>query len=222
MKEIEPYDAGILPVADGRGFYSMLPEPLFMTSSSPTTSAPQGACPSQAAEVVAFWREAGPARWFAKDEAFDAEFSARFLALHHAAARREHEDWLAHADGALALIILLDQLPRNAFRGSGHMFATDGLALSYAHRAIEAGHDREVDSALQRFFYLPLQHAEDRLEQVRSVALSRRLDADFLKWAVLHQEIIDRFGRFPHRNGVLGRRTTADEQVFLDSGGFSG
>ena len=176
----------------------------------------------RAAEIVAFWRDAGPARWFAKDDAFDAEFSARFLALHHAAARREHEDWMRHADGALALVILLDQFPRNAFRGTGHMFATDGLELSYAHRAIEAGHDRAVDPALQRFFYLPLQHAEDRLEQARSVALSRRLDADFLKWAVLHQEIIDRYGRFPHRNDMLGRRTTPDEQAFLDAGGFSG
>ncbi len=177
---------------------------------------------SAAAAVVTFWHEAGPARWFAKDAAFDADFAGRFLDLHMAAARGEHEAWLASPDGALALMILLDQFPRNAFRGTGHMFATDGLALAYAHRAIDAGHDRQVDAALQQFFYLPLEHAEDLAQQDRSVALARRLDAEFLKWAVLHQDVIRRFGRFPHRNALLGRQTTADEQAFLDGGGFAG
>ncbi|MEI2417944.1 DUF924 family protein [Orrella sp. JC864] len=181
-----------------------------------------GPVPPEAADVVAFWHQAGPQRWFAKDADFDAAFSARYMNLHMAAARREREDWLSWPEGSLALLVLLDQFPRNAFRGTGHMFATDGLALAYAHRAIEAGHDRQVQPALQPFFYLPLQHAEDRREQARSVALSRRLDEDFLKWAVLHQEIIERFGRFPHRNPLLGRVTTPQEQAFLDEGGFAG
>lgn len=192
-----------------------------MTTSLPTSGVPDTLLPD-AAEVVGFWRDAGPGHWFAKDEAFDAAFSARFLALHYAAARREREAWLAEPDGALALMILLDQFPRNAFRGTGHMFATDGLALAYAHHAIDAGHDRMVEPALQRFFYLPLEHAEDRAEQARSVELARRVDADFLQWAVLHKEIIDRFGRFPHRNALLGRRSTPEEQAFLDGGGFAG
>jgi len=101
--------------------------------------APQGkACPTTAAEVVTFWRDAGPSRWFARSEAFDRECETRFLAAHHAAARREMESWMADAEGALALLILLDQIPRNVFRDSAHAYATDPLARHYAQRACDA------------------------------------------------------------------------------------
>lgn len=173
--------------------------------------------------VCEFWESAGPERWFARNESFDAQFRQRFLELHQAAARRECEHWIEHADGALALLILLDQFPRNGFRGSAHAYATDGLARHYARRALQAGHDRAVAPALRMFFYLPFEHSEDAADQARSVELHRTLPgADAAEWALLHQQVIARFGRFPHRNAVLGRDTTPEEQRFLDEGGFAG
>jgi uncharacterized protein (DUF924 family) len=102
------------------------------------------------------------------------------------------------------------------------MFATDPLAQYFADRAIAAGHDLGVDPQLRQFFYLPFEHAENLAAQNRAVALMEPLDADSLRWAVLHRDIIKRFGRFPHRNAALGRQTTQAEQEFLDSGGFAG
>jgi uncharacterized protein (DUF924 family) len=174
-------------------------------------------------DVVDFWRRAGPARWFAKDEAFDAEFRDRFLDAHQRAVRRELDDWADSAEGALALVILLDQFPRNCFRGSAEMFASDALASGVADRAITSGFDRAVDADLRVFFYLPFEHSEDIADQQRAVALCRELgNADYLKYAELHRDVITRFGRFPHRNAVLGRDTTPEEQAFLDAGGFTG
>jgi uncharacterized protein (DUF924 family) len=164
-----------------------------------------------AAGVVAFWREAGPERWFSRDAAFDALFRDRFMAAHLAAAARVHDAWADTAQGALALMILLDQFPRNAFRGTAHAFATDALALMFAERAIAARHDRAVEPALRVFFYLPCMHAEDLALQERCVALCRALDENTLKHAIEHRDIIARFGRFPHRNPVFGRATTAEE-----------
>lgn len=175
-----------------------------------------------AAQVVEFWRDAGPQQWFARDDAFDARFRQQFQEEHFAAARRAREHWLSSADGALALMILLDQFPRNAYRGTAHMFATDPLAQYFAERAIASGHDLAVDPQLRQFFYMPFEHAESLVTQNRSVALMEPLDADSLRWAVLHRDIIKRFGRFPHRNAALGRQTTQAEQQFLDAGGFSG
>ncbi|VTU30924.1 DUF924 family protein [Variovorax sp. PBL-E5] len=175
-----------------------------------------------ARDVAAFWREAGPKRWFAKNAAFDAEFKSRFEAAHHAAATGALDGWAAGAEGALALLVLLDQFPRNAWRGSGHMFATDGLAVRIARAAIEAGLDQQIDVALRPFFYLPFMHSEALADQERSVELNGRLDADTRRYAVLHRDIVARFGRFPHRNRALGRSTTEEEQRFLDEGGFSG
>jgi len=175
-----------------------------------------------AAAVVAFWRQAGPERWFAKDDAFDADFRARFLDLHLAAARRAHDDWLGSAEGALALMILLDQFPRNCFRGSAQMYATDPLARHCADRAIAAGLDQQVTPDLRLFFYLPFAHSENLTDQDRSVALGKVLGGDPLEHAEGHRAIIRRFGRFPHRNALLGRDTTAEEQAFLDEGGFKG
>ena len=170
--------------------------------------------------IVAFWRDAGPAKWFAKDDAFDTELRARFLDEHFAAARREREALLDDADGALALILLLDQVPRNVFRDSAHAFATDPLAREYAQRAIDAGFDLDVDHALRIFFYLPFEHSEAMTDQDRAVALIEALGDDtYLKYAEAHRDVIRRFGRFPHRNRALARMSRAEEQDWLDAGG---
>jgi len=175
-----------------------------------------------AREVVDFWREAGPSRWFAKSDAFDAEFLSRFSQAHHAAARGELTHWMQDAEGTLALLILLDQLPRNAWRNNPHMLATDGLALAVAKKALEAGFDQQLEKELRPFFYLPFMHSEVLAEQERSVELNAALDDNTQRFAVLHRDIVARFGRFPHRNRMLGRSTTAEEQKFLDEGGFAG
>jgi uncharacterized protein (DUF924 family) len=175
-----------------------------------------------ARDVAGFWRDAGPARWFAKSDAFDAEFLSRFSAAHQAAARGELDHWSDDAEGALALLVLLDQLPRNAWRNNPHMLATDGLALAAAKKAIDAGFDQQFDKELRAFFYLPFMHSEVLAEQERSVELNAALDANTQRYAVLHRDIVARFGRFPHRNRMLGRSTSAEEQKFLDEGGFAG
>ena len=173
-----------------------------------------------ASEVVRFWREAGIAAWFNGGEAFDRQCEARVLEAHLAAARRELEDWLERAEGALALMVLLDQIPRNVFRGSGHAFATDPLALHYAGRAIAAGFDAQVEPALRMFLYLPFEHAEAIADQDRAVALFTALgDHDLLGYAHAHRDVILRFGRFPHRNHALGRSDTPEEQAWLEAGG---
>ncbi|MDQ0607693.1 uncharacterized protein (DUF924 family) [Variovorax sp. W1I1] len=175
-----------------------------------------------AREVVDFWREAGPSRWFAKSDAFDAEFLSRFSDAHQAAARGELDHWTDDAEGTLALLVLLDQLPRNAWRNNPHMLATDGLALAVAKKALAAGFDQQFEKELRPFFYLPFMHSEVLAEQERSVELNAALDANTQRFAVLHRDIVARFGRFPHRNRMLGRSTTAEEQKFLDEGGFAG
>ena len=177
-------------------------------------------------EVIAFWREAGPAKWYAKDQTFDAEIRVRFEPAHQAAARGELADWETDSKGALALLILLDQFPRNLFRGSAHQFATDPLARRITHAALAAGLDRHCDEDLRVFYYLPLEHSEELADQDRCVELCQALDtasgSDWARWARLHRDIIQRFGRFPHRNASLGRTSTNEEQEFLDQGGFSG
>ena len=174
-------------------------------------------------DVISFWREAGAAKWFARDEAFDAEFRRRFESAHFAAARGEYEAWMDSAEGALALQILLDQFPRNCFRGSAHSYATDGLARHYAQRAVDAGLDREVEAPLRVFCYMAFEHSESLPHQDQAVSLIATLgDAEFLRYAELHRDVIQRFGRFPHRNAALGRETTQEERDYLASGGFSG
>ncbi|MBB5213700.1 DUF924 family protein [Parapusillimonas granuli] len=180
-----------------------------------------GAAP-EALSVVAFWREAGPGKWFTKSDAFDQAFRDRFLGLHMAAARRELDGWADGAEGGLALLILLDQFPRNAFRGTGHMYAADGLALHFARRMVDAGLDQEIPPDLRGFCYLPFMHSERLDAQERSVALYRVLGGPSLPFAEDHLDIIRRFGRFPHRNPMLGRETTAAERAFIDAGGFAG
>ena len=177
---------------------------------------------SDAAALIAFWSEAGPTRWFKKDDAFDREFRDRFLHLHEAAARGELAHWADDAHGALALVLLLDQFPRNAFRATARMYATDAQARAAADSAIARGFDRLVAAPLQAFFYLPFEHSEIMADQERSVALFERLGGRHLEFAQGHRDIVRRFGRFPHRNVILGRATSAQEQRFLDEGGFAG
>jgi uncharacterized protein (DUF924 family) len=177
----------------------------------------------QPSDVIAFWLEAGPDRWFKQDTSFDEEIRRRFTRAHEAAAAGELSEWEQSADGVLALLILLDQFPRNMFRGQARAFATDPLARAIAAGALLRGFDALVPQPMRGFFYLPFQHAENSVDQERSIALYKAAgDAEGLKWAELHADIIRRFGRFPHRNAVLGRVTTPDEQAFLDAGGFAG
>jgi uncharacterized protein (DUF924 family) len=175
------------------------------------------------AEVLAFWREAGPEKWFAKDDAFDAAIRERFLPTYETAAAGRLSEWEAQSESALALLIVLDQFPRNMFRNDARTFAADPLALAIAKRAVAAGRDSEVTLSERQFMYLPFEHSEQLADQERACELLGATgDADLLKWAELHADIIRRFGRFPHRNAVLGRATTAEEQAFLDGGGFKG
>jgi uncharacterized protein (DUF924 family) len=173
--------------------------------------------------IVSFWRDAGYDKWYKKDETFDAEIRDRFLDTHEQAANGKLSDWETSAEGALALLILLDQFPRNMFRNSSRMFASDPLAREVATRAIARGFDQATDVVMRQFFYLPFEHSEVLADQERSIELFTATgDANALHWAKDHYDIIARFGRFPHRNGLLGRTTSAEERGFLDNGGFSG
>jgi uncharacterized protein (DUF924 family) len=178
--------------------------------------------PPEALAVVDFWRDAGPGRWFAKDPDFDRRFREHFFTLYEKATRGELADWLKTPNGALALVLLLDQYPRNSFRDTPRMYATDAAARDVADAAVAAGHDRAVEDGLQVFFYLPFGHSEDVADQERSVALCERLGEPTLTLAKHHRDIVRRFGRFPHRNPILGRTMRPEEKRFLDEGGFAG
>ena len=179
--------------------------------------------PAAAAQVLHVWREAGPDKWFAHDAPFDAHIRVTFLSVYEAAAAGQLAAWEATAEGSLALVIVLDQFPRNMFRATPQAFTTDAAARAAANRALKRGYDQDVAEIMRGFFFLPFTHSEDLADQQRGVALYREAgDEDGLKWALIHADIIRRFGRFPHRNIVLGRATTAEEQAFLDPGGFKG
>jgi len=174
-------------------------------------------------DILGFWRSAGPSKWFKHARAFDEAIALKFEPVHHAAARGEYDDWAATAEGSLALLILLDQFPRNLYRNSAHAFATDGKARAVARQAVEAGFHLAVAPELRQFFLLPFEHSEDLADQEFALAVASELDdAELLKWARIHHDIIARFGRFPHRNAALGRTTTPPEQEHLDEGGFAG
>lgn len=191
-----------------------------LPATPPAVTTPAATTSADPEQVVAFWRDAGDQQWFQGGASFDNACRERFPEAHHAAARRELDDWMGSATGALALLILLDQIPRNIFRGSGHAFATDGLARHYATRALEAGFDRDVDPALRLFFYMPFEHSEDSDDQARAVDLFTMLgDDNYLHYAIAHRDVIARFGRFPHRNAALGRTSTPDEEAWLREGG---
>jgi uncharacterized protein (DUF924 family) len=174
-------------------------------------------------DILAFWREAGPGRWYARDAAFDATVRCQFLPLWQKAAAGELSSWEASDDGALALVIVLDQFPRNMFRGDIRTYSSDALARQVASRAIARGADLRVDGSLLEFLYLPFMHSEHLSDQQRCIELFRKAgNAENLRYAEDHADIIRRFGRFPHRNRIVGRTTTSEEQAFLDQGGFSG
>jgi uncharacterized protein (DUF924 family) len=173
-------------------------------------------------DVVAFWQDAGPALWFAKHADFDRRFREKFLRAHEAAARGELDHWQATPAGSLALILLLDQFPRNSFRGTARMYACDAKAREIAAIAVAAGHDQQLPADLRTFVYLPFGHSEEMADQDRSVALFQHLEEPGPWHAERHREVIRRFGRFPHRNPILGRSMTAQEQDFLDQGGYAG
>ena len=176
-----------------------------------------------AAEVVEFWREAGYDKWFGKFPEFDEEIRRRFLPTYVAAAAGKLAAWEATAQGALALLILLDQFPRNMFRGQARAFATDPQAMAITAQSLIRGFDAQVPAELRAFFYVVFEHSENLADQEHGIALYQAAgDADGVKWANLHADIIRRFGRFPHRNPALGRVTTPYEQAFLDGGGFKG
>lgn len=178
-------------------------------------------------DVLECWLRHGPEAWFSRNAALDAEIAEKYADLHIAASCSQLSDWEKTPEGTLALLLLLDQFPRNLFRGSGHSYATDGLARVIARRALEKGFDRRVEPILRPFFYLPFEHSEEMEDQKLSVSLFEKHrdetgDEETLKWAVVHLDIIARFGRFPHRNQALGRDTTPEEQAYLDADGFKG
>ena len=180
-------------------------------------------------EVLEFWfgapssRERGRRRksWFQKSEPFDAEIRRRFFANWERAARGELDPWRTTPLASLALIVTLDQFPRNMFRGTARAFATDPPALAAARSMIAMEFDRLLSPVERLFSYLPFAHAEDLSAQRRSLALFQGLDPEDMRSAKRHYEIIARFGRFPHRNAVLGRRSTPDETEFLKQPGSS-
>jgi uncharacterized protein (DUF924 family) len=185
-----------------------------------------------AAEVLLFWfgppAERGRAhkRWFVKSEAFDREVRERFLPLHEAAAARKLAHLKENAADCLALIVLLDQFPRNMFRGTPRAFASDPLALETARHAVAQGFDRAMLAVERMFVYLPFEHSEALADQLKSCELTKALDAypetnDVYRYAVLHRDIIQRFGRFPHRNAILGRASSPEELEFLKGPGSS-
>ncbi|CAN5179232.1 DUF924 family protein [soil metagenome] len=190
--------------------------------------------PSKPREILDFWfgREDEPGYgefknvWFQKDEDFDREVQTRFREDYERAANGELDGWRDEARSALALVILLDQFPRNMFRGDGRTHATDAKALETAEYAIDRALDRELPAFQRMFLYMPFMHSEDVETQRRSVELFERLAAedgapDLTSYAVGHRDIVERFGRFPHRNAILGRETTPEEAEFLTQPGSS-
>ena len=172
--------------------------------------------------VIAFWREAGPAMWFAKDPAFDVAFRDRFAGHYARAAQGGLNHWITWTEGALALVILLDQFPRNAFRGTPWMYATDPMALMVAEQALALGHWERAPDDVRMFMLLPFGHSERIEVQERSARLAERFVPESADHARHHRDVVRRFGRFPHRNAILGRQSTTEEDEYLASGGYAG
>jgi uncharacterized protein (DUF924 family) len=169
---------------------------------------------AQVQSVLAFWFSHGWDDWWKPNPEFDAEIRERFLDLWEKQRENLPEHFLGSADEALAAIILFDQFPRNMFRGSAAQFATDPLALAIAGGAIDRGYDDGMTPERRGFLYMPYQHSEDLRDQRQSLLLFTALgDAEQLGYARKHYEVIDRFGRFPHRNKLLGRKPNAMEQA---------
>lgn len=179
---------------------------------------------AQPRDIVDFWfgtpgtpeHGTDDPRWFVSDPAFDAEIRTRFAAVHAAAADGRHDDWRRDPEGCLALILVLDQFSRNLYRGSPMAYACDPAARAAARGAVDVGHDRNLPAFTRKFLYMPYMHSEDVADQRRSLALFEALGEDApLTAARRHLEIVERFGRFPHRNAVLGRPTSLEEATFL-------
>lgn len=173
--------------------------------------------PQWIAEVLRFWfEETRPQAWFMRDENLDAEIRKRFGALHASLTEKVPATVTSTPLGALATVIVLDQFSRNLYRNSPRAFSADATALAIAQDAIAAAFDRELSVNQRTFLYMPFQHSEDRAVQARSVELFTQLgDANGLDYARQHRDIIERFGRFPHRNRALSRDSTPDEIEFL-------
>ena len=186
--------------------------------------------PPAAQDILDFWFGAGDrprAEWFRKDPAFDAAVRERFGPLIEQALQRGIDDWAHSPQPALARIVVLDQFTRNVFRDTPAAFAGDALALAAAQELVAGGQDRRLTPLQRWFVYLPFEHAEDRAAQQESMRLFGLLAAehperaDALEWARRHQVVIERFGRFPHRNAILGRASSAEEAALLRQPGSS-
>jgi uncharacterized protein (DUF924 family) len=182
-----------------------------------------------AEDVLTFWfDEAGPKKWYAKDDEFDTlirtKFSDLIVEIAEEVKRVGSSSWEGSARGALAAVTALDQFPRNIHRGSALSFSYDRIALEIAKRSIASGFDMEVEEYLRKGFYLPFTHSEDLDDQTLCVdyMANRTSDEESVRFAVLHLDVIRDFGCFPHRNDLLGRETTPEQRKFLDEGGFSG
>lgn len=187
---------------------------------------------SQYQKILDFWFGTGSDRgkeqkfWFIKNKEFDEEVRSRFLPTYHAAAAGKLDDWKESPESCLALILLLDQFPRNMFRDSPQSFATDEKALETAKYALKQGYDIQLLPVQRWFIYLPFEHSENLEHQRQAVALFETLEDDpqsasSIDYAKRHLEVIKRFGRFPHRNAVLGRESTPEEEEFLQQPGSS-
>lgn len=176
-------------------------------------------------EILAFWlEEVGPSGWYASDPKLDEKIRSKFLETWQDVQKKSCAGWAISPRGTLALLILLDQFPRNMFRNDGTAFSTDKQARAKAKKALELGWDLKIDTPERQFFYLPLMHSECLGDQERAVRLIReRMASDSqLLHAKAHREVIRKYGRFPHRNVDLGRKTSAEEQQYLDSGAYGG
>ena len=177
---------------------------------------------AQAEGVLAYWRQVGPAGWYAGGEALDDQIRGRFADLWAQARAGGLTQWMGSAEGLLAYLMVTDQFPRNMFRGSAQAFASDAQARVAAARAWQHGFDLRIEGPIRQFFYLPLMHSETQTDQDRCVALfAARLPGENLLHARAHREVIRRFGRFPYRNAALGRVDSPEEQVFLAQGGYA-
>jgi uncharacterized protein (DUF924 family) len=174
-------------------------------------------------DIIAFWTTAGEMRWFTRDAVFDGELSVRFRGALKEAREGRFDSWAEDPESAIALVIMLDQFPRNIHRGNPLMFAADAKALAVARRSIARGYHQAMPATAARWLIMPFEHAEDLDAQWRGVGLFQAMGLnDMVTWAELHRDIIARFGRFPHRNSILGRQSTPAELAFLAAGGFQG
>lgn len=170
-------------------------------------------------EVIRFWfEESQPQQWFQKNDSYDREISERFMVTHDMAKKDLCADWTKDADGVLALCLVLDQFPRNMFRGTAKAFETDDKALLISKEALHRGFDSVLSPVKRKFVYMPFMHSENVEEQKRCVSLFEAMKGDdpmSYEYAVKHMEVIEKFGRFPHRNAVLGRDSSEDELNYL-------